>query len=703
MDNMQRQMDMFEEGGLRDEGGMVDEESGNEVPIGSTRKEVRDDIPAQISEGEFVFPADVVRFLGLEKLMEMRQAAKMGLKQMEAMGQMGNSDEATIPDDMPFGMADLVVISGPDEDDKPQKKAEGGLAFASGGISMPDFDFSNQDVRIYVKEGSPDRRIPFFNGEPVIPIPAGYVLKGSTPVKEETETEKAIPTGGDDDDRPPVKQSEFQEAGGWDMDFGNPPDASKVDLWIKEAEKTVGYGPTIATGVAAAFGGPLAAFVYLGNKMNAKGRDAGFAKALAAAKKTATPGQVDKLNAISKTINEGADKNILEKGLDAISKALGFNQKQKATATKVSGNASSSLEKNKNKIAAANRESGLDQPSKYIDEKDLEAMQAVIDQRGDTDGPQSDEIENIENAIAAANRELGLDQPSEYEAMQAVIDQRGDTEGPQFDEIENIENVIAASNRELGLDQPSEYSGADTPDITSDVGPEAKGFTSPSSSGVSPDYGITKEVFGDMVGARVGDDLNPAKETRIGKDKTTASYNNQNYKTVLEDTIGQFNNTYDKLVEDIRYSSSKATSMKGKTVLKNELNEQAESYFDTLKQGLGFEGPLEVNEKIRDDGSTEPFTPKVDKPDSDDPLPPTVPTSSSAGDNNKTAFSDRDRPNLSNVGNLQGQSTEEKTKAVALKTDNLSPTEKTGGAALDTAMGISGLSRGGLAGRRKKK
>ena len=64
---MQRQMDMFEEGGLRDEGGMVDEESGNEVPIGSTRKEVRDDIPAQVSEGEFVFPADVVRFLGLEK------------------------------------------------------------------------------------------------------------------------------------------------------------------------------------------------------------------------------------------------------------------------------------------------------------------------------------------------------------------------------------------------------------------------------------------------------------------------------------------------------------------------------------------------------------------------------------------------------------------------------------------------------------
>ena len=664
---MQRQMDMFEEGGLRDEGGMVDKESGNEVPIGSTRKEVRDDIPAQVSEGEFVFPADVVRFLGLEKLMEMRQAAKMGLKQMEAMGQMGNSDEATIPDDMPFGMADLVVIGGPDEDDEPQKKAQGGLAFASGGISMPDFDFSNQDVRIYVKKGSPDRRIPFFNGEPVIPIPAGYVLKGSAPVKEETETEKAIPTGGNDDDRPPVKQSEFQEAGGWDMDFGNPPDASKVDLWIKEAEKTVGYGPTIATGVAAAFGGPLAAFVHLGNKMNAKGRDAGFAKALAAAKKTATPGQVAKLNAISKTIDEGADKNILEKGLDAISKALGFNQKQKDTATKVSGTAISGSIRPK---ARPNLEE--EENKNKIDEKDLEAMQAVIDQRGDTDGPQSDEIENIENAIAAASKELGLNT--------------------------NREDIPVGSLPRSG-----------TPDSVYNVGPEAEGVTLPSSSGVSPDYGITKEVSGDIVGARVGDPINTGRRTKtvVAPDQEAETFanlrDNQNYKKVLEDTIGQFNNTYDQLVEDIRYSSSKATSMKGKTVLRNQLNEQAESYFDKLKQGLGFEGPPEVNEKIRDDGSTEPFTPKVDKPDSDDPPPPTVPTPSSGSDDN-----DDDGPGFAPVATQEqiSQAQEQATSSAVASGATQEEAEKAGAIAGGQMggkgyVGGYGFKKGGLASRRK--
>ena len=92
------QIEMFEDGGLKDEGGSVDPVSGNDVPVGSTQQEVRDDIPAQLSEGEFVLPADVVRYIGLENLMELRNKAKQGLQQMEDMGQMGNSEEATMDD-----------------------------------------------------------------------------------------------------------------------------------------------------------------------------------------------------------------------------------------------------------------------------------------------------------------------------------------------------------------------------------------------------------------------------------------------------------------------------------------------------------------------------------------------------------------------------------------------------------------------------
>jgi hypothetical protein len=127
MNNMAKQMELFDEGGLMDEGGTIDPVSGNDVPPGSTQEEVRDDIPAQLSEGEFVFPADVVRFIGLEKLMKIRQRAKAGLRMMEEMGQMGNSEEAIMPDDLPFSIDDL------DMEDDGLEMNQGGLVNMSNG------------------------------------------------------------------------------------------------------------------------------------------------------------------------------------------------------------------------------------------------------------------------------------------------------------------------------------------------------------------------------------------------------------------------------------------------------------------------------------------------------------------------------------------------------------------------------------------
>jgi len=134
---MQEQMRMafMQEGGMQDDGGETEPKSGNKVPSGSLKEEVADDIPAMLSEGEFVFPADVVRYIGLETLMKMRQDAKQGLKMMEKMGQLGNPDEAEIPDDIPFGMADLVVISGEMKKDK-EEKAEGGVVGLQEGGSL---------------------------------------------------------------------------------------------------------------------------------------------------------------------------------------------------------------------------------------------------------------------------------------------------------------------------------------------------------------------------------------------------------------------------------------------------------------------------------------------------------------------------------------------------------------------------------------
>ena len=122
---------LLAEGGLKHQGGTKDPVSGNNVPVGATQEEVRDDIPAQLSEGEFVFPADVVRYIGLERLMMMRQAAKQGLMKMEDMGQMSNGDEGTEEEDTSDFESEIDEIVGV------MGKVDGERKMAEGGMPMP--------------------------------------------------------------------------------------------------------------------------------------------------------------------------------------------------------------------------------------------------------------------------------------------------------------------------------------------------------------------------------------------------------------------------------------------------------------------------------------------------------------------------------------------------------------------------------------
>ena len=80
----------------------VDPISGNDVPPGSLPVEVRDDIDAKLSEGEYVVPADVVRFFGVKYFEDLRAEAKMGLQQMEEDGRIGGEP---VPMDGPEDMA----------------------------------------------------------------------------------------------------------------------------------------------------------------------------------------------------------------------------------------------------------------------------------------------------------------------------------------------------------------------------------------------------------------------------------------------------------------------------------------------------------------------------------------------------------------------------------------------------------------------
>jgi len=89
--SMKKQMSLFEYGGIADDGMNKDPVSGNNVPPGSLAKEVRDDIPAMLSEGEYVVPADVLRFYGVNFFEDLRGKAKQGLNTMEQNGRIGGT------------------------------------------------------------------------------------------------------------------------------------------------------------------------------------------------------------------------------------------------------------------------------------------------------------------------------------------------------------------------------------------------------------------------------------------------------------------------------------------------------------------------------------------------------------------------------------------------------------------------------------
>lgn len=135
---------LMQEGGMTDDGMSVEPVTGNEIPPGSLASEVRDDIPAQLSEGEYIVPADVVRFFGVRFFEDLRNQAKQGLAEMDADGRIGGT-----PVD-----AQGVPMEGQDEELTPEEQqmlmealgASGGAGMAYGGMvqGQPIFNPSLQ-------------------------------------------------------------------------------------------------------------------------------------------------------------------------------------------------------------------------------------------------------------------------------------------------------------------------------------------------------------------------------------------------------------------------------------------------------------------------------------------------------------------------------------------------------------------------------
>jgi len=104
--------------------------SGNDIPLGSTAENVRDDIPTNLSEGEIVVPADVVNYHGVKLFEDLRAEAKMGFRQMEEDGRIGGQPmDDDMGMDIELSELDLEVM----DDEAP-------VEMNRGGTSMKDYE-----------------------------------------------------------------------------------------------------------------------------------------------------------------------------------------------------------------------------------------------------------------------------------------------------------------------------------------------------------------------------------------------------------------------------------------------------------------------------------------------------------------------------------------------------------------------------------
>ena len=249
----EQQMEMMlEGGGLKDEGGTVDPVSGNPVPKGATQEGVRDDVPAMLSEGEYVMNEASTRYHGVDKLNAMQEEAKQGYKKMEQDGLLGEPvDEKE--EELPFSMADLNVL---DEEGRELKMAEGGDVSTQRKLNpiqdtgmpqrrpQPTFGDSMGGAggftfKMYTHEDGRNMMVPFMNGIPMFNIPEGFTLVDPnmpTPTPEPTPVDPIAE---------PVKPVETPEYGGELDELGMPVGAvgsskSLIDAAINMSELTTG-------------------------------------------------------------------------------------------------------------------------------------------------------------------------------------------------------------------------------------------------------------------------------------------------------------------------------------------------------------------------------------------------------------------------------------------------------------------------------
>jgi hypothetical protein len=282
--------------------------SGNEVPTGSLPEEVRDDIPAQLSEGEYVVPADVVRYYGVKFFEDLRMEAKAGWNSMEENGRIGGEPVGMEmgDDELPFDIAELQMTD--DGEEQPEMYAGGYMrGYAPGGY-QPSMDFGGKygdqsvSVREYVGPNGEKVFIQFIGETPLTAIPEGY--KPAETAAEEVAEQVAQQTTSRDDDTP---QPDAPKGTDWKTaeveDFNN---------YLSQKDSTI--NKVVKTGAVLLGGAPMYGFMKMATKMEDKRMRKGLEE------------QIASLN--DKDPTEAQKKKDLQAILDGITTQTEENEKE---------------------------------------------------------------------------------------------------------------------------------------------------------------------------------------------------------------------------------------------------------------------------------------------------------------------------------------------------------------------------------------
>jgi hypothetical protein len=183
---------LMQDGGMADAGVAQEPVTGNEVPPGALPSEVRDDVPVQLSEGEYVVPADVLRFFGVRFFEDLRNQAKQGMAEMQSNGRIGGAsvDSNGVPteddDDELTPEEEQMLQAAMGSQEAPTGMAEGGVVpFDRSKFTLGDT--SGRESRKYIDPTTGVTQVfQFLMGSPVTAIPSNFV-----PWTQELETAAA--------------------------------------------------------------------------------------------------------------------------------------------------------------------------------------------------------------------------------------------------------------------------------------------------------------------------------------------------------------------------------------------------------------------------------------------------------------------------------------------------------------------------------